>query len=376
VNIKTTLKTSVAASALLAVVAPVANAEPWDGGTGKVVMSGQVVRGLMYAESGTQEEWFQGDGGSSASRLRWIATRPLSDNVDVKAYMELNAPLNDNLSSASLDTVGGEQKATSSTWGIRHYDIKFSHKQMGALSIGQGNTASNSRMTADYSGVGPAFSQGAIGSASAIEFYDNTGNTFTAITASSTHTDFDGRSRDERIRYDLPKMNGLSVSVGTIVGDGGGDYDMGASYTTKMGDMTTFVGGQINSNSSATSDGSWGFSAGMKHPSGFSLQGRYGTRDNNTAGASDPEGYGVLVGYQAKIISAATTNFAFQYINTQDLANDGDDAEVWMVGASQGLGSGVTVHASYRNFSLDQAATAGTDLDDISSFFLGTVVKF
>jgi len=378
VNIKTTLKTSVAATALLALAAPVAHAGSVnDGGGNSVTMSGGIHRSLMYASSGPREEWFQGDGGSYGSRIRWIGKGNVNEAVAVKSLFEMDLPHKADLGSATL-TIAGESVTNNTTLNIRHAEIRFSHKQMGSIDLGLGSNASNGRSEADFSGMGPAFSQGAIGSGTGIAFFDDDATKAydTTKNAGTVFSAFDGRSKSERIRYNLPSMNGLSLAVGTEPGGGGGNYDIGGSYTAMMGDIKTYVAAQKNWVPSATTDGGWSLSAAMEHPSGLTLQGHYGTTDDDTAGRSDPDGYGVLVGYKAKLFAAGATNFGVQYIQTSDLRANGDDAEAWMVGATQGLGGGVTVHASWRQFELDQAATANTSFDDITQFFVGTRVLF
>jgi len=376
VNIKTALKTSVAASALLALAAPVAQAgNVQDGGSNAFTFSGQIVNGLMYADSGSQEEWFQGDGGSTNSKVRFIATGNLNEDISIRGYYEMALLHSTDLSNATL-TVNGETAGTTNSVGVNHAEIKFATKSMGSLEVGLGSTASNGRSEADFSGIGPAFSQGAIGSGSAIAFFDSgTAASFaTSKTPGTLISAFDGRSKLQRIRYNLPAFNGLSLAVSTVPGGGGGDWDIGGSYTAMVGDLKTYVAAQNNWNSSSTSDGSWSMSAAVEHGSGLTLQGHYGTSDTNTAGLSDPTGYGVLVGYKAKLIEAGTTNFAFQFIQTDDLRAEGETAEAWMFGASQQLGA-VKVHASYRQFELDDN-NAATTYDDITSFFAGAVVTF
>jgi len=376
VNIKTTLKASVAATALLAVAAPVAYAGSVnDGGGNKVVMSGQVVRSLMYADSGPQDEWFQGDGGSAGSRVRWIGTGNVNENVAVKSYFEMDLPHSGDLSSATLILPGGESVTGQSTLNIRHAEIRFSHKQMGSIDFGRGSTASNGKSEADFSGMGPAFSQGAIGSGTGIQFFDTAANAYggTTRSAGTVLSAFDGRSKGERIRYNLPSMNGLSISASTEPGGGGGNWDVGGSYTAMMGDIKGYAGAQING-TPGTSDGGWSGSIALEHGSGLTMQGHYGTVDSSRA-TTDPDGWGVLVGYKAKLFAAGPTNLGVQYMTADDVAVDGDDAEVWMVGATQGLGGGVTVHASYRQFELTDT-NAATTFDDITQFFVGTVVKF
>jgi hypothetical protein len=376
VDIKTTLKASVAASAILAVTAPVAHAgNVSDGGSNKVVMSGKIVRGLMYADSGPQDEWFQGDGGTSGSSIKWAWKGDINENVSVSATVSLNFPHENDLSNATFDAQLGETVGTDNAFDVSQQDIRFAHKAMGSLDIGYGSMASNGRSESDYSGVAAAFGPGAIGSASAIPFFNNTNLTYSTKTASGVFSSRDGLSKLDRIRYNLPSFNGLNLAISTSLGDGGGVWDVGGSYTAMVGDVKSIVQAQVNNSNQATSDGGWSMSAALEHPAGASIQGFFGTLDNNVVGEDDKNSFGVTVGYKASLIAAGKTAFAVGYLNSQDNVTEGDDAEAWMVGAQQSLGSGVTVHASYRNVELDDTS-ATTDFDDITSFFVGTRVTF
>jgi hypothetical protein len=381
VDIKTTLKASVAASALFAVIAPVSAVitpdiahagNISDGGSNKLTMSGRLVRGLMYADSGPQNEWFAGDGGSAGSRVNWLFTGDLNENTAVRGFIRINLPHSDDLSNASL-TQSGEVIVDNAFGNVGNAEVRFSHKAMGSLELGLGSMASNGRSETDYSGVGPAFAASAVGSASGIPFFDEGTALTYGQTVGSVFSAFDGLGSLERIRYNLPSINGLNLAVATAPGST--VWDVGGSYTAKVGDSTAMVQAQVNNTPTAASDGGWSMSAGVDHPSGASIQGYYGTTDNNTAAESDPEGYGISVGYKAKLIAAGTTNFAVGYLNSQDVGTQGNDAEAWMVGAKQGFGSGVSAHISYRNIALD-TSTVGTSFDDITSFFLGTIVTF
>ncbi|MDA0307013.1 MAG: hypothetical protein O3B76_12150, partial [Proteobacteria bacterium] len=57
-DIKTVLKSSVAAAALLAIAAPAANAEIKNSNKNSLTVGGFVTRSLMYADDGTEDQLF------------------------------------------------------------------------------------------------------------------------------------------------------------------------------------------------------------------------------------------------------------------------------------------------------------------------------
>ena len=95
-NIKTTLKSTVAVAALFAVAAPVANAEIKSGNKNSLTISGQVVRAIFHADDGMSSKTFQSGGNWTASRVRWIASGKVNENVTAGASIEMNIPISNN----------------------------------------------------------------------------------------------------------------------------------------------------------------------------------------------------------------------------------------------------------------------------------------
>lgn len=379
-NIKTTLKTSVAAAALFAVAAPVvstsADAGTWNSGNkNKVVMSGQVHRGLMYADDGAADSLFNVGGGSTSTRVRWIATGQMNESVSVKGLIEMNTPTSNDVNSSSLTITGGSQNRSTAdrAWGIRHLDIKFSHKTMGALSIGQGNTASNGKSEVSYTGTGNVYYTG-LGFGAGMDFVNSSTNISSGTSVGDIFTNFDGLSRADRIRYDLPSFNGLNIAVGYV---DGGSADIGAGYSVKAGSVSFKMGAQYNTKAatSTTINDEWSVSGGVKHDSGLSLSGFYGQRDA-VATNVDPEVWGATLGYEAKLNSMGKTAFSLNYASAEETNNtNGTEGDSWGVAVQQSIDSvGTALWAAYQNYSYDTIGS--TSFDDVSVVYAGATVKF
>ena len=88
-NIKTTLKSSVAVAALFATALPVAmapgSAEAGEGMTMEV--SGEVRKAIWYGDDGTRDAIFISDNNTDESRLRWVASGDLNESVSIGALI-------------------------------------------------------------------------------------------------------------------------------------------------------------------------------------------------------------------------------------------------------------------------------------------------
>jgi hypothetical protein len=388
VNIKTTLKSSVAAAALFAIAAPVApsvNAADdtlKSGNKNSLTVSGQVVRTLFYADDGLDEASFQSDGGITSSRVRWVAKGTVNENMTMGATMELNAPLSNPQASLLLNNGtspgASTDTATQTAWGVRHQFIWVKHKRMGKVSLGQTNSASNGRSETTFSGVNMAADSGGTTFGTGNRFIDTTAGTqsISATTVGAVFTNFDGRSRTDVLRYDSPRFNGLALAVSAIAG---GDWDVGADYRVKTGAIKIRIQAQHNNNgaTSATVGGSTSFSAAALHDSGLNAAFAYGRREldgNASANVDDPTMWDFDIGYRAKIFGIGPTNFSFNRQTTDDLSGNDTEAVstgftiaqiISPVGASMALG--------YKNYAFDTATNTFDDIDVIS---LQTVFKF
>jgi len=391
VNIKTTLKSSVAAAALFAIAAPVApsvNAADdtlKSGNKNNLTMSGFVSRALWYANDQQSDSVFNTDGSSATSRIRWVANGTLNENVTSGTTIELTLPLsnpqgNMTLSSATNLGADGTESNTSGGFGVRHTVIWGSHKKLGKLSLGHTNTASNGRSETSFSGTtmvdlssGTPFGDG-------IFFIDNSTGTpsVSTITVGSIFTNFDGLGRDDVVRYDSIRFRGLALATSFIAG---GNWDIAGDYRTKVGALSIRVQAQHNSNAatSATVGGSTSVSAGVLHDGGLNAAIAYGQRNiqgTTSVNVTDPEAYMVNFGYRAKIFGVGGTNFSFNWNYSEDVnvtltGSEGDAMGVTIAQIFNPIGANMAL--TYRNYSADADART---FEDVDIFGLQTVFNF
>jgi hypothetical protein len=386
VNIKTTLKTSVAAAALFAMAAPIATptADAGNVTSGKknsLSISGYVTKSIMYADDGNSEQLFILDGGTSESRIRWVAKGTLNENVTAGAMIELEIPLSNQQDLATLgSTVGGGSDAvgTVGAWGIRHQFVWVKHKKMGKLSLGQTNAANNGGAEASLSGTTSVDLSGGANFAEGIAFIEKSGGanalSSSAFTVGGVSNNFDATSRTDVIRYDLPKFGGLNLAVSL---NGGGGTEIGAKFSQKFGGVKFLAKGGFSqiSQTSGTRESIWTASFAALHDSGLNASIAFsGANLKSGSGRKDPDNFYAAIGYQAKVLGVGKTNINIIYNNTEDLLATGDDYEAKGFTILQKLDPiGAYVAIAYRNYEFDQP---GKSYDDIDAVFFTTLFNF
>jgi len=418
VNIKTVLKSSVAATALFAFATPMSTTAMAaddtfsSGQKTKLVMSGYVGRAIWHADDGTSDKTFQSGMPASPSRIRWVASGTLNDNITAGATMELSMPESQTEGSATLNgavdpTVGGVDGADNAAWGIRHEYVWVNHKKFGKLSLGQTAVASASR--GEISANGTDYSRSGRNYGRGITFV----NTTAAANAVSTNTvgavfgDLDV-SRTDVLRYDTPTFLGARASIARHHDS---DVSVGLNYGGKFGGFAVAAGaGYINQNGSSTSSNFIAMgSISVLHDSGLNVSYQTGKQNfsgpqsksnqasslsatvvdvaedaNNLGGRDDPYFHGVQLGYRAaKLVGVGGTNFALTWQSTQNLKENDGDATSWSIRVQQAFTSlGATMALSYQRYSYDSEGevTVGTkineDYDDIDVIALATTFNF
>lgn len=380
-NIKTTLKTSVAAAALFAIAAPVttpasaADDTLKSGNKNSLTVSGYVARSLMYADDGEQSHLFITDGSTSETRVRWVASGTLNENVTAGAMIEMEVPLSNSQSNASLGD-NGESNGDRSDMEIRQQYVWVSHKKFGKISLGHTDEAANGTSEASLTGTTAIDLSSAKPFCGSCTFLDATNATASrsAVTVGSVFDNFDGGSRDDVIKYQTPSFQGLSVAVSL---DGGGSGAVGGFYSGKFGGVQVLLkaGYTERSSTSTTVDERVGVSGAALHSSGLNIALAYAYDDLQAAGTTqDPRMFWGALGYRAKIFAVGGTNFAFTYQKTKDQAADSDEAEHLGVTILQNFDAiGANVGFKYVNYSLDRP---GQTYDDIDVIALQTVFNF
>jgi len=394
-NTKTILKSSVAATALFALAAPVsttamaADDSFSSGQKTKLVMSGHVSRVIMHADDGTASStFFSGPGGGGAGRVRWVASGTLSDSITAGATLEMNTPDFQLDSGADLHTSiigdgGNDATASTTNWALRHQYVWVNHKTMGKLSLGNTSTST------DGIGVNSGRKHGR-----GIQFINSTGTkSLSLLTVGGVFSDMDG-GRSNVLRYDTPTFGGAQARVAA---HDNGSWDTSLRYAAKHGAVA--VSGKAGYVSQGSGTASTNFTAmgslSLTHDSGLSIKGGVAKRNfsgNNSkvatasqlGGRDDPHAYSVDLGYSLpKLVSVGATAFVLGWQNSNNMNRNDSDAVSWTLGATQSFDAlGAKVALTYQKFSLDatNVTTHGTNVtqtfDDIDVIALQSTFNF
>jgi hypothetical protein len=386
VNIKTTLKTSVAAAALFAIAVPASGPASAADDTLKsgsqgntLTISGQVVRAIWYGDDGEHDGIFNNAAETAHSRVRWIATGTLNENVTAGGVIEMDIPLsndgaNSNFGSITGDKVSGDQP----NWSIRQQYVWVAHKKFGKVYLGQTDAAANGNMQASLSGAGGTTTMNNVWVGSGIRFLDTTNavKSFSAQSPGAVMSDMDFTSRADVLRYDTPSMMGLVVSASY---EDTGTPEIGGRYKGKFGPVAVDARvGYANRNmSSTTVDSNLGGSIAVLHDSGVNAAFSYGTEKMQAVGRNTKKNLYGLIGYNAKIFGVGGTAFNVTYARTKNNTANDDEGTVWGAQATQAFSKiGASLSLVYRNYDFENSTTAQTNIDSIDVFGLQAAFAF
>lgn len=376
-NIKTTLKASVAAAALFAVAVPVAEAGSISNSNDMdVTISGHFNKGLWYYNNGEDSGVYQGDNGGSQTRARIVAKGKVNEALSVSMVSEWAMTASNESSLDPFDGAGpgaanGSEAGTDSFFTLRHNYISFAHKSMGSLAIGHTSEASDG--ITEINGVGNLqYGSNMLfgGSVSLV-------NSSTKVRATGTdlgafRVSADG-TRSSVVRYNTPSIGGITLGLSHSNEQ---NSAVDAKFSGKFGGIgvSAGIGYKNTAGSSTTQDGQYGGSITVSHDSGLSGDFSYSKLDMVAGTARKPVGWAAGINYSADLTSMGGTTFRFAYSKSEDGTAVNDEIVGYMVGVEQGVASGVAVYGGYQHDEVDQAA--GVTYDAVSTVFAGTKVVF
>jgi hypothetical protein len=257
----------------------------------------------------------------------------------------------------------------------RHIDAYVKSKKFGKLSVGKGDTASNGTSEVDLSGTSVVGYSSVSDMAGGILFYDSNTNSLSKVDVGDVFSNFDGLSRDDRIRYDSPVFSGFMASASATSGDGG---DLALRYNAKF-DNFKFAAAVAwanpnNEGSLKDVDSQYSGSASILHNSGLNLTLAGGQRDYDLTDRDDPTFFYAKLGYRKKLFSAGESRFSIDYTTSDDVAQNKDEADSYGFQFVQDFSKwGTEYYLGYRNYGLDHP---DTDFNDIDAVMSGLRVKF
>lgn len=390
------LAAGLAAAALTGAVMPGNAAEVSSGNDGvSLTLSGQVNRGVLFVDDGTETEVIHVDNDNSSTRFRLIGKGNISESVTVGSQIEVQFE-SDSTANVKIDDSGF---GNNDNFTERKLELYFDHANLGRIWLGQGDTASNGTSEVDLSGTAVVAYSGIADMSGGIEFRDDgalpnrdEGLAGADVTLSEIQrinrvfSNFDGLSRDDRIRYDTPKLGGFQLSAShaesrksdvalRFSGDLGAGLKLAAAVAYAIdGDVDSQINGSLS----------------VLHSSGVSLTGAGGKRDRlaepivlvddgsvggfNVSREEDPTFWYAKLGYQFGEGGLGKTALAIDYSQVNDLAVDNDEFITFGAFVVQKIDrAGAEIYLGVRNHELDRP---GSNFKDIQSVLGGARVKF
>ena len=372
-NMKTMLKTSVAAAALFAFAAPV-SAGVVSNGQSKVGLKiyGKINKVLLWADDGQSSRALVADMDMSGSRFGMAATAPVNEMVTFGAQMEYEFRSN-RTGAVTLHTGAGDQGVGDTNFVERVAEVTATHKTLGKLSLGQGPTSADGTTEVDLSGTTAATYSGHMGHLGSVMFRnETTGATIANI--GSAFSNMDGLGRNDRIRYDSPNLAGFALATSYI---SGGMGDVALRYNGQWGRVkASAAAGYYNqSGTSAANEGGYTGSASLLDASGLNFTLSH-AKIMRKSGSTNPDADQVFgkIGYMAKIFGAGGTNFSVDYGKVDNLNGRATDGKTYAIAVQQNFKDiGADAYISYRNWSYD---AVGVNAEDIRMIMTGLQVQF
>lgn len=322
-------------------------------------VSGQINRALEYVDNGDESELFHVDNDNSSTRFRFVGSEEIGHGMTVGIVWETQFESN---SSSTIDV--GQNDDGESEFTERIFEAYFSGT-WGKATIGQGDGAANGTAEVDLSGTSVVTYAGVNDMAGSVTFVDSSGAPITTI--STTRNQFDGLSRNDRLRYDTPKLGPVTLSTSVTNGDA---WELAARLSTEMeglGKIAAAIGYVDTEDRTTPQYDQIGASISWLHDTGVNLTLSYGTRD--TDGGTEPKNFYAKLGYKH-----GKQAVSIEWGQTDDLAAAGDEASHYGAGYVFNIYKGIELYAGYRLYELDRSS--GLSIEDINILMAGTRVKF
>ena len=307
----------------------------------KVTMYGQVNRAIRFANTGDETEITSVDNDGSSSRIGIRAVGKANANLTIGALHELE--WQENHRSATSESNTGVNRVRA-----RHVDLWLDHKDMGQIWMGHGSIAGDAAGLFELTGVshvyGFAGANGTDGTKAdaAVKVLatggevaagdDGTPNTVGADGDEST-MDVRGKARgyrpfnffgarENRIMYVTPSLMGarFRASYGEKK-----SYSVGLRYFGSPAgakDFTVLFAAGYRKNPDGYADGedksAWAVSGGIKHSSGFNLNGSFDSDGEESPTGFKNSQWGVSGGWIGKVNDAGATAIGLGFNRSSD----------------------------------------------------------
>ncbi len=326
-------------------------------------ISGQINRAILGGDNGNDSDVKFVDNDNSSTRFRFTGSNDFDEVWKVgivwEVQMESNSSADDGIDIGQNGDVGG------ASFTERKIEFYVDHKKLGKISLGQGDTASNSTAEVDLSGTDVVNYSSIADMAGGFSFRDNDDNVVAFI--GDVFSNYDGVGRRDRIRYDSPTFAGFFAS-GSYMNGQTWDVALRSAHEWqgfgKLAAAIGYVPGDNQRDPYKQFDGSISF----LHNSGLNLTFSHGMRDFDGGGRDDAKNYYGKLGYQI-----GKWALSVDYTYSENVAQDDDEAKSVGAAAVWNVWDSVQFYGSYRWHELDRD---NVSTDDVNAVMIGGRVKF
>ncbi len=340
----------------------------------ELTLSGQVNRAVLYADDGTGGNVYHVDNDNSSTRVRMVGKGRFDEDFSVGAQVEVEFESN---SSAAVNQLSDEGVGPNN-FKERKLEVWLASKRFGTLWLGQGDTASNGTSEFDLSGTGVIGYSAIEDMAGGLLFARSdfvVGVNPPAVSLASptigrAFSNFDGLSRDDRVRYDSPRFMGAQLSASHTSGD---DSDVALRYAGKFGPVELAAG--LGIAHLADNRNQYAGSISALHDSGLNATFAAGVQKRHaTVSLDDPSFWYAKLGYRFSPFSFGTTALAADYVENSDILQDGDFGRSYGFFLVQNIDKVATeLYFGIRNHEYDQNTAK---FDDILAVMAGARIRF
>jgi predicted porin len=324
----------------------------------------------MWADNGEDSDFFVADNDNSSTRFRFTGSEKF-DKVKVGFKIELEAQRNPSHKLDIPNTGDGSGFNIDDRWLEASFDTNF-----GKISLGKGDGAANNTSESDLSGTKVIMYPSANVTAGGFSFVNSATREKSNTQIGDTRNNFDGLSRNDRVRYDTPSFGGFKLSTSVTNGNA---WEVAGRYKNEIGGHKFLVSaGYVDTEDRGSSEYSQlGASAAWLSPFGLNLMVAYGNRDYSGSTEADrladgktedATNYYAKLGYRWGIHAIAV-----EYGITKDLDEKDDDSSNYGLAYVIAPWKGVELFAAGYVYSLDRN---NVEFEDINQIMTGTRIKF
>ncbi len=343
-----------------------------------LTVSGQVNRMLLHVDDGMDARTFHADNDRSSTRIAFKGKAKMDDEwtagTNIEVEMESNAS-----SKVTMDQTSSHGNASDRDVNFveRKLEVFFDSKRLGKFSIGQGAMASDGTVEQDLSGTSVITNAQYNVNAGDIRLTRSDTNTRTSTRVDHIFNNLDGLGREDRLRYDSPKFDGLQFSTSWAgeTWDGGGEngdqWDVALRYGRKLGGFK--VAAAIAAWDEDAGESGRGGSVSVLAPSGTSVTLAHSTEEVDGA-ANEPSITYAKLGQKLDAFKMGGTAVSVGYSTTADqraAGNEGSYYDLALVQKVKDLGT--ELYAVYGVYSPD---IVGVIANDVTVAAAGARIKF